>query len=103
MVFQMMGMNGDMSSPLFVPFHYGKMDRGHEELPPAYFQICGLDPLRDEGLIYERILRESGVKTKINVYEGLGHCFWTNFPELDVSKTVVEDTVKGIRWLLKQT
>ena len=48
-------------------------------------------------------MRESGVKTKINVYKGLGHCFWTNFPELDVSKTFVKDTVEGIKWLLKQT
>ena len=93
-----------MSSPLFVPFHYGKSERGHKDLPPAYLQVCGLDPLCDEGLIYERVLREeAGVKTNIDVYKGLGHYFWTNFPELEMSKTFVEDTVKGMRWLLEQT
>ncbi|RYP69282.1 hypothetical protein DL769_005303 [Monosporascus sp. CRB-8-3] len=103
-IFSMAGMNGDMSSPLFVPFHYGKTERGHKDLPPAYFQVCGLDPLRDEGLIYERVLREeAGVKTKIDVYKGLCHYFWTNFPEMEISKTFVEDTVKGMRWLLEQT
>ncbi|RYP29981.1 hypothetical protein DL767_006464 [Monosporascus sp. MG133] len=103
-VFSMVGMDGDVSSPLFVPFHYGKTERGHKDLPPAYFQVCGLDPLRDEGLIYERVLREeAGVKTKIDVYKGLGHYFWTNFPEMEISKTFVEDTVKGMRWLLEQT
>ncbi|KAK2882597.1 hypothetical protein FQN49_000209 [Arthroderma sp. PD_2] len=103
-IFNMAGMSGDMSSPLFVPFHYGKTERGHKDLPPAYFQVCGLDPLRDEALIYERILREeAGVKTKIDVYKGLGHYFWTNFPELEMSKTFVEDTVKGMKWLLEQT
>ncbi|RYP48444.1 hypothetical protein DL768_005646 [Monosporascus sp. mg162] len=103
-VFSMAGMHGDMSSPLFVPFHYGKTERGHKDLPPAYFQICGLDPLRDEGLIYERVLREeAGVKTKVDVYKGLGHYFWTNFPEMEISKTFVEDTVRGMRWLLEQT
>ncbi|KFY51384.1 hypothetical protein V497_09196 [Pseudogymnoascus sp. VKM F-4516 (FW-969)] len=103
-VFSFAGMSGDMSSPLFVPFLYGESERGHKDLPPAYLQVCGLDPLRDEGLIYERVLREeAGVKTKIDVYKGLCHYFWTNFPELEMSRTFVEDTVKGMRWLLEQT
>lgn len=102
-IFSMAGMSGDMSSPLFVPFHYGKTEQGHKNLPPAYFQICRLDPLRDEGLIYQRVLREeAGVKTKIDVYKGLGHYFWTNFPVLGMSRTFVENTVKGMRWLLEQ-
>lgn len=101
---KMAGLPGDVSSPLFVPFHYGKENRRHKDLPPAYFQVCGLDPLRDDGLIYERVLREeAGVKTKIDVYKGLGHYFWTNFPELEMSRTFVEDTVKGVKWLLEQT
>jgi acetyl esterase/lipase len=102
-IFSLAGMHGDMSSPLFVPFHYRNTERAHKDLPPAYFQVCGLDPLRDEALIYERVLREeAGVKTKVDIYKGLGHCFWTNFPELEISKIFVEDTVKGIRWLLEQ-
>lgn len=103
-IFSMSGMHGDVSSPLFVPFLYGQTEQGHKGLPPAYLQVCGLDPLRDEALIYERVLREeAGVKTKLDVYKGLGHYFWTNFPELEMSRTFVEDTVKGMRWLLEQS
>lgn len=51
--------------------------KGHHDLPPAYFQICGQDPLRDEALVYEKVLREEfGVKTKVDVYPGLPHGFW---------------------------
>jgi acetyl esterase/lipase len=39
----------------------------HTGLPPAYIQICGLDPLRDEGLLYERLLREQGVPTRLDM------------------------------------
>lgn len=94
----------DVNNPLFVPFLYRTRPGGHEGLPPAYFQVCGLDPLRDEALIYERILKEeTRIKTKLNVYPGLGHYFWTNFPLLDASRQFVEDTVKGVQWLLEQS
>lgn len=94
---------GDANSPLMIPFLYRDGNMGHADVPPAYFQVCGIDPLRDEALIYDRVLREEhGIKTKVDIYPGLCHYFWTNFPRLEASKTFVEDTVKGVGWLLGQ-
>ncbi len=29
-------------------------------LPPATFGVCGLDPVRDEGLLFAKLLQENG-------------------------------------------
>ena len=66
----------DIKSPLFNPLLHESL----KGLAPAYFQLGGLDPLRDEGLLYERVLREeNGVPTRLEVYDGYGHCFWPNW------------------------
>ncbi|OAA59738.1 alpha/beta hydrolase fold-3 domain protein [Niveomyces insectorum RCEF 264] len=68
-------------------------------LPAAYFQICGRDPLRDEGLAYADALLAAGVPTRVNVYPGLPHAFWI-FPEISATQTAAQDLVRGVRWLL---
>ena len=90
----------DTKDPLFSPWLF---PTGQKNLPPTYFQICGLDPLRDEALIFERILRdEHGIKTKVDVYPGQPHGFWSVAPKMKASQTFVEDSVKGVEWLLQQ-
>ncbi|TID25987.1 AB hydrolase superfamily protein B1A11.02 [Venturia nashicola] len=87
----------DVDSPLFTPC---KNPNKHAGLPRAFFQICGMDPLRDEGLCYEKLIREDfDVETKLLVYPGFGHMFWTNYPHLEKSNEFVKDTLEGIRWL----
>ena len=88
----------DTQSPVFSPLLHPDFTR----LPPTYFQLGGLDPLRDEGLLYERELQAAGVKTRLEVYDGYGHMFWTNWPRMKRSTEFVEDTLKGLQWLLEQ-
>lgn len=87
-----------MQSALWDPFNHKD---GHAGVAKAFFQVGGLDPLRDEAVLYDRVLREAGVLTRFELYGGFGHMFWTNWPEMERSKGFVEDTVRGIRWLLE--
>ena len=90
----------ERTDPKFSPL---LVKNGQKGLPTSYFQICGQDPLRDEALIYERILREDqGIMTKVDVYPGMPHGFWSIAPQLKASEGFVEDSVKGIQWLLEQ-
>ena len=74
---------------------------GHMDMPPAYFQVCGMDVNRDDGLVYESVLRkECGVRTRVDLYLGMPHCWWDAYPELEASQKRMEDTIQGFRWLL---
>ena len=44
-------------SPLLASAHTG--------LPPAFIQVMEMDPIRDDGIVYERVLREAGISTKL--------------------------------------
>jgi len=83
---------------------YNVLSAKADGLPKTYhFQVCGMDPLRDEALVYERILRqEQNTRTKLDVYPGVPHGFWSFFPDLNVSRKFVQDTVKGVEWILQQ-
>lgn len=85
----------------FPPTEDGNVKADHMGLPPMYFQCCGLDMSRDDQLIYERVLREEcGIPTRIDIYPGLPHGWWSVLPQLESSKKRMDDTVEGMRWLL---
>lgn len=92
--------NADDYSALYASFNW---PTGHQGLPRHYFQVCGQDQLRDEALIYESVLREeNGVETRIDVYPGQPHVFWSIFRGLKATRKFGEDFVKGIAWLLER-
>jgi acetyl esterase/lipase len=88
----------DPTSELWASFNHPK---GHKGLPKAYFQVCGMDMFRDDGLIYEKVLREeAGVQTRMDVYEGLPHSWWSMFPGIEASRRRMDDSVAAVGWLL---
>jgi acetyl esterase/lipase len=60
------------------------------------------DPLRDEALIYEALLRDAGMPTKMEVYTGLPHGAPDFFPMHSVAKKALVDLKEGLGWILQQ-
>ncbi|KAJ7780577.1 Alpha/Beta hydrolase protein [Mycena maculata] len=89
-------LGGDPSDPEVSPLLYSS----HAGLPPAVIQVCGLDPLRDEALLYEKLLKNESVETRLTVYPGVPHAFNYGFPGIKMAAKWEEDYRAGLRWLL---
>ncbi|KAH7198933.1 Alpha/Beta hydrolase protein [Fusarium flagelliforme] len=68
-------------------------------LPPAYIQIAGADPLRDDGFAYAERLQKAGIPVSLSVYAGFPHAFMS-FPLPSAAKSD-EDLIKAIKWILE--
>ncbi|KAH6976581.1 Alpha/Beta hydrolase protein, partial [Ilyonectria destructans] len=66
---------------------------GFSGLPPAYMQIAGVDPLRDDGFAYAE-----KVPVRVSVYPGLPHGF-TLFP-IKTKDESDQDLIQAVKWLI---
>lgn len=89
----------DSSNPLFSPCLFPASS--FENLPPAYVQVAGQDPFRDDELLYVKQLERAGVANRVKLYPGLPHAFF-EFDDLDATKEFVPDLTEGVKWVLAQ-
>jgi acetyl esterase/lipase len=92
----------DVKSPFCSPFNLDLLAIRDEHPPKVYVQCGELDILRDDAVIYERLLREDGVcKTRIDTIKGVDHAAWVSlpFPQCH-SQEMREKTLDGMGWLL---
>lgn len=89
----------DITSEWYTPYHSVKP---HVGLPRCHIQACGLDPLRDDALIHEKVLRDRGVETRLDVWPGMPHTVSALPAELDFVRKTMVDTYAGFAWLLRK-
>lgn len=77
------------------------LNKRHDGLPlRLYVQVCGRDPLRDEAMLWEKLVRDASqgrLRSKIDVYSGLPHGFW-RFLGMRASWEWIDDLIEGLRF-----
>ncbi|MEQ8353386.1 MAG: alpha/beta hydrolase [Leptospiraceae bacterium] len=63
--------NTDFEDYIISPCHARKTDL--KSLPPTFIQVCGFDPLRDQGLRLANLMQEAGANVRVKTYESLIH------------------------------
>lgn len=59
--------------------------------------------LRDEDLIYDRVLADNEAGTKLDLNPDMLHIFWSTFPTFTRSRKAALNFINGIRWLDEYT
>ena len=68
-------------------------------LPPAWVTAYQVDPTRDEGLDYARLLMRAGVPTEVHHYSGAFHLAHY-VPATAIGGRMIDDRIAALRRLL---
>jgi len=71
-------------------------------LPPTVVGVAGLDPLRDEGLLFAKMLTKAGVPTDVSLFSGVPHGFRRFGDKLSECKRWDQVVEGGILWVLAE-
>ena len=71
-------------------------------LPPTVFGIAGLDPMRDEALLYSKLLSEANVPTETTLFKGVPHGHRRFGKALRASEHLDQCIEQGILWTLSK-
>ena len=69
-------------------------------MPPTVISVAGLDVLRDEGLLYAKLLAEANVPTQTWLFKGVPHAHRRFGKALKASDDSDQCWVEGISWIL---
>jgi acetyl esterase/lipase len=71
-------------------------------LPPAYVEIAGVDPLRDEGIEYATRMMQAGVSVELHVFPGALHASTYLLPQAQVSVDAREEATRALQRALQR-
>lgn len=86
----------DMESPWRLPLN---SSHSLADLPKTYIQVDGMDCLRDDGLLYDEILKAEGVESRCDLYAGCLHAHAT-FVSGKAAERALVDLVTNFGWML---
>ncbi|KAF3768121.1 hypothetical protein M406DRAFT_70217 [Cryphonectria parasitica EP155] len=92
----------DYHSPWFSPINLDLAKIAGHHAPRVYFQAGQRDILRDDAVVYAKVLEEKGVaETRIDIIQNIDHAGWCTIPHPDTHSDEMRiKSLDGMAWLL---